>query len=293
MAALTACANFLKLEPGNVLTDRCKPMESESRRRASGGGWKSSFTLLEKIFLTLVRLRRGIDLRLIGDLYGVSESTISRIFKTMVNYMYLRLGMLPIWPNPEHVSAHLPRIFRELYPSTFIVIDATELRCEVASSLPAQSQLYSAYKSHTTVKGFLGMTPDGAVSFVSEFFWRVHQWPWAGHQEPLSWLVASGYGTSLMADKGFDIQDLLVSSGVKLNIPPFKRAGQQMAPEDVQRTQRIAKVRIHIERLIERVKEFQILQKVSPVTLFPCVNQIWTVCCLLTLFQTRLVAADE
>ena len=169
MAALTACANFLKLELGNVLTDRCKPMESEPRRRASGGGWKSSFTLLE-IFLTLVRLRRGIDLRLIGDLYGVSESTVSRIFKTMVNYMYLRLGMLPIWPNPEHVSAHLPRIFRELYPSTFIVIDATELRCEVASSLPAQSQLYSAYKSHTTVKGFLGMTPDGAVSFVSEIF---------------------------------------------------------------------------------------------------------------------------
>ena len=104
-----------------MLTYQYKPMESESRRRASCGGRKSSFTLLE-FFLTLVRLRRGIDLRLIGDLYGVFESTVSGIFKTMINYMYLHLYMLPIWPNPEHVSAHLPLFFRELYPSTFIVI---------------------------------------------------------------------------------------------------------------------------------------------------------------------------
>ena len=218
---------------------------------------------------------------------------MSRIFKAMVNYMYLRLGMLPIWPAPDHVKANLPPTFAELYPSTVMVIDATELRCEVASSLPAQSQLFSQYKSHTTVKGLVGMTPDGAVCFVSELFaGAISDRDLVTRSHFLDLLPAIGYGSSIMADKGFDIQDLLAPSGVKLNIPPFKKGGQQMASSDVQKTQHIAKVRIHIERLIERIKEFQIFAKVVPLTLFPSINQIWTVCCLLTLFQTRLMATE-
>ena len=51
----------------------------------------------------------------------------------------------------------------------------------------------------------------------------------------LELLSTVGCGKSVMADKGFDIQDLLVPYGVKLNLPPFKRAGQQMVLEDVQK----------------------------------------------------------
>ena len=87
MAALSACASFMKLEPGNVLSNGCKPIKSDSRRRVSGGGRISSFTVLEVFFLTIEWLSRGIDLRLIGGLHGVYESTISRIFKTIVNCM--------------------------------------------------------------------------------------------------------------------------------------------------------------------------------------------------------------
>ena len=108
----------------------------------------------------------------------------------------------------------------------------------------------------------------------------------------LELLSTVGCGKSVMADKGFDIQDLLVPYGVKLNIPPFKRAGQQMVLEDVQKTQQIAKVRIHIERLMERIKEFNVLSEVIPLSLFPSINQTWTVCCLLTLFQTPLIAEE-
>ena len=81
--------------------------------------------------------------------------------------------------------------------------------------------------------------------------------------------------------------------GVKLNIPPFKQAGVHMSLQDVQRTQQIAKVRIHIERLIERIKEFNIFSKIIPVTMFPVVNQMWAVCCLLTLFQSPLLAEPK
>ena len=51
--------------------------------------------------------------------------------------------------------------------NTFIVLDATELRTKVPSSLDLQSQLHSSVKSHTTLKGLVGTSPN-SLSFVSE-----------------------------------------------------------------------------------------------------------------------------
>ena len=60
-----------------------------------------------------------------------------------------------------------------------------------------------------------------------------------------------------MADKGFTIQDLL-PLGTSLNIPPFLGSSNQMAAQDVIRTQEIASLRIHVERAINKIKNFHI-----------------------------------
>jgi len=60
-------------------------------------------------------------------------------------------------------------------------------------------------------------------------------------------------GDEIMADKGFDIQDMLAP---KLNIPPFLSSGTQFSCEKVMKTKKIVKLRIRVERAIERVKEF-------------------------------------
>ena len=49
-----------------------------------------------------------------------------------------------------------------------------------------------------------------------------------------------------MADKGFDIQHLLGTIGVRLNIPPFCRGYQQMTSDEVLQTKKITAVRIHV-----------------------------------------------
>ena len=53
-------------------------------------------------------------------------------------------------------------------------------------------------------------------------------------------------GDGVMADKGFDIQDLLAPIGAKLNIPPFMEGGQQMSVQNVVKTRNIASLRIHV-----------------------------------------------
>ena len=56
------------------------------------------------------------------------------------------------------------------YPDTFIVLDATELCTKIRSCLALQSQLSSSYKSHTTLKDLIGISPNGSVYFVSELW---------------------------------------------------------------------------------------------------------------------------
>ena len=98
-------------------------------------------------------------------------------------------------------------------------------------------------------------------------------------------------GDSVMADKGFTIQDLLAKRGVKLNIPPLRTtACRRMAPEDVSSTQKTAAVRIHVERAINRLKDFRLLQGTIENTLWDLFSEIVFVAAMLCNWQPGLCA---
>ena len=84
-----------------------------------------------------------------------------------------------------------------------------------------------------------------------------------------------------MADKGFDISDDL-PEGVTLNIPAFMNGKDQLCVEEETETRRIASVRIHVERAIERIKNYKILQGRYPTSMIEKLNKIWVICCYLS-----------
>ncbi len=92
-----------------------------------------------------------------------------------------------------------------------------------------------------------------------------------------------------MADKGFTIGKEISKYKLDLVIPPFATTGCQLSVSETTRCQNVAKHRVHIERLIAKIKRFQILSNRIPTTLFTSVNKIWTVCGLLTLFQDTFI----
>lgn len=95
-------------------------------------------------------------------------------------------------------------------------------------------------------------------------------------------------GDNIMADRGFDIKDIL-PPGVDLNLPPFKGKRDQLTAQEVEDTARIASVRIHVERAIGRIKNYHILDGVLPLSLAHVADQIFSVCSYLTNFLPPLL----
>ena len=285
-----------QLDPSdeNILSQEAAATEESGRLVCHGHGRRSKLSLEDQLLMTLMRLRLG---RLEQDLayeFGVHQTTVSRIFMKWINYMYLRLGDVPLWPTWSKVESSMPSVFKNAYPTTFCIIDATELHCEVPSSLSLQSQHYSAYKSHTTKKGLVAIAPNGTFIFVSELF--------SGAISDRQIVLDSGIldllddvpeGKSVIADRGFDIQNLLVNKHLLLNIPAFKGSKPHLKKEDVVSTQKIARVRIHVERAIGQVKHrFHIFDSVIPLSLAGSINQIWTVYCLLCDYSGPLIIEE-
>ena len=94
---------------------------------------------------------------------------------------------------------------------------------------------------------------------------------------------------SVMADKGFLVEELLKDKKCSLNIPPFLRGQSQFSKAEIQQTEEIASLRIHVERFIRRVKENHIFDSEIPLTLMGSINQIWTVAVLLANFKGPLI----
>ena len=92
-----------------------------------------------------------------------------------------------------------------------------------------------------------------------------------------------------MADRGFDIMDDLAPCGVKLNIPPFLRGRSQLDQRELIKTRRIASLRIHVERCMERIKNFHIFDGVMPLSLMDVADQMF--CCYDKLLHTLVCLA--
>lgn len=236
---------------------------------------------IDQFFLFMCRCRLGLFEQDLACRFSVSVSTVSRIINTWANYLYFVLGAIPIWSPRKQIDENMPECFKTIYPRTRVILDCTEIKCQTPSSLYLNSQLYSHYKSSTTFKGLVGITPFGAVSFISQLY--------SGSISDVEITASSGIidllelNDDVMADKGFTIGKLVQSKGATLNIPPFlTNKRPQFEAKEVMDTQSIARVRIHVERAIRRIKEYHIFDSVIPLSQAGSINQIWTVCCLLT-----------
>ena len=257
---------------------------------------KGSYTNVAELFDSDKKLRLGLNNVDLATRFQCSSSTVSKLLTTWVNYLYLRLGSLKIWPHRDVILANMPEDFKNQYGRTMIIIDCLELKLQTPSSRVRQSQTYSDYKSANTLKCLIGVDANGGIMFVSHLY--------TGRISDKEICERSGFfallkrkleygelqpGDAVMADRGFSISDRLIEMELELNIPPFLHDRPRFSAEEVIRTQTIAHHRIHVERAIGKVKNFSIFERRIRLKGAHLMNQLWSVCSLLSNFQDPIL----
>ncbi|XP_076867640.1 uncharacterized protein LOC143518768 isoform X2 [Brachyhypopomus gauderio] len=236
---------------------------------------------VDEFFLFLVHLSVGLKERDLGHRFNIHPSTVSRIISTWTNYLYTLLGSECIWLSPEDVKKNLPSEFQD-YPDTQVILDCTELRCQTPSSPHLQSEMYSAYKSHCTMKGLVGIAPHGAVTFVSSLYPGSVSDKELFKQSGLAKLLTEEM--AVMVDKGFLITDCVKC---KLYCPPFLSKQSQMPAYQVSETQSIARLGVHLERVTRKIKQNKLFDGIISLSHTVNINQLFTVACLLSNYQNK------
>ncbi|KAM7289825.1 uncharacterized protein ISCGN_029953 [Ixodes scapularis] len=221
---------------------------------------KASFLMPveDQIMLTLMRLRMGSLLADLAFRFHVSTSVVSRVFSFWIPHLaQLSRKYLMFWLPTDTIRLSLPDVFEDM-PRTTCIIDCFEIFCDRPRNLLRRGKMFSFYKSHNTVKVLHAVAPNGFIMFVSKAY--------GGRASDRYMTANSGlldhldYGDEVLADRGFTIADIL-PIGVELALPSFTK-GKQLAARDVVVSRRLAKLRIHVERSIRRMKCFRILKYV-------------------------------
>jgi len=253
--------------------------------RVGTHGPSRTLSIDNEFFAVLVRLRLGLLIEDISQRFCMSKTHFSKMFNTWIRFLRLELELLFPFPSRDSINENAPASFAK-FPNTRIILDCTEIFVQKPSALQAQRQTWSSYKHRNTYKILVGIAPDGTVIYVSSLYGGAASDRFIVNNSGVIKLLQSG--DNVMADRGFDISDDLSKYGATLNIPPF-RCGHQLSASQVEETRRIAEVRIHVERAIQRIKTFHILNGTMPVTLTMVAEDIFKTCAYLTNFQSPII----
>ena len=225
-----------------------------------------------ELFAVLVKCRLGLEFEDLADRLGLSRQTVSKIFEGWITFLNFIVGKIHLWPSASYIEAHMPKNFKPEYAKTRIILDCTEFKVQRASNCDLQSMNFSSYKNCATVKGLIGITPDGVGCFFSDLM--------PGSTSDNEITVKSGVldmvesGKGVMTDRRFTIQNICAKKGLYHYAPPMLQ-GEQMSVTECAKTFDIAHLRIHVERFIGRMRNWHILSQVWPMNQYDLINPTW------------------
>ena len=160
-----------------------------------------------------------------------------------------------------------------------VQLTVRRLRAKKLQDFQKQSELCSEYKSYNTFKGLVGISPNVWMTFVSGLYGDSIS---DGEVvEKSHFIDLLDHKDLIMADHGFEIQDMLTV----VHSPKKQSVEQQFSKDECFETTRIANLHIHVKCAIKQVKGWHIFDQVLLLSMAGVVNQVWTVCCLVTNWQ--------
>ncbi|XP_052260795.1 uncharacterized protein LOC127864943 [Dreissena polymorpha] len=241
----------------------------------------------DQLLLVLMKLKLNLTNADLAIRFNICPTQVSKFFSNCVPIISTKLKFLIRWPGKGTILKNMPKSFQLKYKKCRVIIDCSEIFIQRPSNLDTRAKTYSNYKHHNTLKFLVGITSYGAISFLSKC--------WGGRVSDKEITAKCGFyeklenGDRVLADRGFLISEELAVRGASLAIPPFTKGKKQLGHREVEVARRLSRVRIHVERAIERIKNFQILKHTLPISLIKHADDILQICGALTNLQPKLV----
>ncbi|XP_063547068.1 uncharacterized protein LOC134754659 [Cydia strobilella] len=219
---------------------------------------------VEHILLCLKKIRLNTTFSELEDNFGMSLSYASKIFLQNVPIISSCLRPFIVQLDDRLIRKNLPIAFRHNYYNVSCIIDCLEIDIQKSSKSLYQASSWSEYKKGNTAKYLISCTPNGLVNYISQGFGgRTSD---IAIVENCNFLDGLQPGTVILADRGFKhLEQILHQKGIKLLRPPSVSGGAKLSKAEVRLTKIIASLRIHIERVIRRLREFHMLKQHSVI----------------------------
>jgi len=249
-----------------------------------------SVSVENQLFMSLMKLRRYTTNFELSRFFSLSEASVKNIVYTWILFMSRQWREANIWPPGNLVRYFAPTDFKAKFPTTRIIVDGTECPIKQPKAPRAQQATFSSYKNRNTVKILVGSTPGGLVNFVSDAYGGCT----SDRQivERSNIVVLCEPGDSVMADKGFNVQDLFARMDVTVNIPTFFKKRNRISGKIILRDRKVSSKRVHIERIIGLGKTYKILTNPLNSTETKLSSHITYCCFMLCNFRTCIVPKD-
>lgn len=218
------------------------------RQRAVGGGANRKLAPAQEVLLVLIYVRHNVAHEVVGHLFGVSADLSENLFHEL---MPLLREVLPAdrFTAEQRFRREGPKL--EVDKLDRILLDSFETAIPRPSKPERQKRVYSGKKKRHTLKTQVVTDAKGEVLEVD-----------AGHRGPAadktiyeaSEVKAHFPRTPKQADLGY-----LGTDGVET--PQRKPRGGALTEAQREANRHLAKVRVHVEHGIRRLKGFKIVRE--------------------------------
>ncbi|XP_048487349.1 uncharacterized protein LOC119692329 isoform X1 [Plutella xylostella] len=242
------------------------------------------------ILLCLKKIRLNNSFRELADDFGIDRSYPSKIFFKNVPLIASVMRPFIVSLDKELIKKTLPMAFRHKYHTVSCIIDCLEIEVQKPSKALNQALSWSDYKKANTIKYLISCTPNGLINYIS--------YGYGGRITDTCIVETSDFSKCLqpnmcvMADRGFKhVEVYLRKMGVLLVRPPSVVSGAKLTKAEAKETKQIASLRIHVERVIRRLREFNMLKPHAclNLSLVKVLDDVITIACGLINIQDSLI----
>jgi len=253
----------LTTEQGNILyaeieqqypKQEQKRLGRKNRRRAIGAGRKFKRSVRDRMLMTLMYYRLYITNELLGYLFDLDQSTISRDVK------YIEPVIKSCIPIPEKMTKKTRRIgtleeLLELFPEMKAFIDTTEQEIPRPKNKRRRKNYYSGKKKRHTVKTQIMVNKKGVILHKTKHRnGKKHDYHVFKKKGPppippdVEVSVDLGY-QGIEKDYPY----------MKVKIPVKKPKGKELTKKQKMQNKKLRRERVLVEHTISRMKKFRIM----------------------------------